>query len=211
MNNDSGNNGAQMPDERLIAAYRNASDETVPEHLDARVLHDARTAAQASAKVGWNSIFMRPLAFAALFVISLTMVLQLNDDYAPAIVDGSSTADLPATDTGGRIPVQAGGIADPSGSRQIASAAASSAERIRVATEQGNHHPNQRPNNSASSSTPDDGKSPAGTDSNACNETETGSPESWLACIDELEKNGRADDALREEQRMRDTFPDFRP
>ena len=55
MNNDSGNNGAQLPDERLIAAYRNASDETVPEHLDARVLHDAKTAAQASAKVGvWN-------------------------------------------------------------------------------------------------------------------------------------------------------------
>jgi hypothetical protein len=207
MTNETRSTDLPVSDEQVSVAYSAASNETVPNRLNERVLRTATDSTPDRNRTRWSVFFMRPFAFAALLIISLAMILQFNselNDQLQPVTEDEYRGDVPATDDGGRTAVQAGGISNPTGTQQIQDAAASGARNLRAIEELGSLHSNQQPSDvtkTLSEARP----------ASSCSEQQSRSPELWWNCIAELVHSGNQDAARHEKERLVKTFPDFTP
>ena len=205
MTNDTQSSDLSVSDEQISDAYRTASNETVPNRLNKRVLRTAADSMPGRDRKRWSGFFMRPFAFAALFVLSLTVIVQFNselDDQLQSVTEDAYRSNSPATDTGGRTAVQAGGISNPTAAQQMQDAAVISADNIPAIEEPGSLQSNQRPDDitrTLSETRP----------ATSCSEQQSRSPELWWDCIAELVRNGNQDAARHEKERLVKTFPGF--
>jgi len=96
---------ADLQDAPLTREYRRLSVETVPVRLDKKVLRAAAVAARARADRRWSLPF-KPLTILASLAVALAVAIQY------ASVEDSQVGEQRGG-IGERVPVQAGGIADP--------------------------------------------------------------------------------------------------
>ena len=208
MTNETRSSDLPVSDEQISDIYRAASNESVPNRLNERVLRTATDSIPGRNRTRWSGFFMRPFSFAALMIISLTMILQFDselDDQLQHVTEDTYRSAVPATDNGGRTAVQAGGISNPTGgAQQIQDAAASNARNLRAIEELGSLHSNQLPSDTTKTLSE---TRPA----NSCSEQQSRSPQLWWNCIAELVHSGNQDAARHEKERLAKTFPDFTP
>lgn len=98
-------------DEALSNEYQRVASESTPQRLDGAILREARSAVRRRPTSVWSP-FVRPLTIIASVAIALAIVLQFSElelSLQGEQMNGASD----------RLPVQAGGIADPG--RDVAS------------------------------------------------------------------------------------------
>lgn len=204
-------------DQLVSEAYREIAQEKTPEHLDRSILDTAAKSARPrySLLIRWT----RPAAWAATIMLSVALVLEISQ--TPELLQPKMDASAP--------------IGDPeeSAERDKRERVIKNAEDLAVQDmdllqrademaqirEGQNDQPAQLPPRqkeraaapAAAMSTkttlqsnisPEDDSSPCGTKA-------TAEPESWLACITELEAAGMTDIAREQRALLAETFPDF--
>jgi len=92
-------------DDVLSDKYRRIASESVPPRLDEAILREARRAIRGRSLTDWSP-FLRPLTIIASIAIALAIVLRFSE--LELSLQGEQV-----NGAGGRLPVQAGGIADP--------------------------------------------------------------------------------------------------
>jgi hypothetical protein len=190
MTTDSGGN-----DDRLVGeTYREAATERAPDHLNTAVMRNAAKAARP--RYFLLRTWTRPVAWAAVVMLSVGLVLELTQ--APVIhpVDESVMAEPAMNDSELRVSdtdmlEQAKEMArmqqGPNGEADLPAAAAI---------------PFSEKSALRSSATLVDAES-------GCDETARGEPQLWLECITELETAGHTDLASMEREQLAEAFPDF--
>jgi hypothetical protein len=196
MNQDSEHLSNTDPD--VSTAYRAIADESVPERLDNIVLRQAATRWQPLRKLvdGFES-WRRPLAFAAVFVLAFSMVLQFND----ALV---STTPNPLD-----------GLAEPGDSAtnaaEISALVEGSADQFQQQSRPSENVISQRYLNRPMPLAVGGTEAMRPEDIRFCDVEQTASAELWWACIEDLDRNGRSDDSASERELLINTYPDFVP
>lgn len=133
-----------MPDDReldeflsgrspISSAYRDASRETAPPELDAAVLAAARVPPRVPRRSRW----IRPLAFAATFVLSLGVLLSVwrEPGLRQQVVPGQSPASAPVAGPGKATTGEGATVPQPVGEMQPAEERAAPAEAAAVVRE----------------------------------------------------------------------------
>ena len=176
-------------DPRVSDVYREMATERTPEHLDQAVLREAASAARPRY---WRlRLWTRPAAWAAIVLLSATLLLQVSQvqppqDTVPAVLE----------------------LEDRAARRELAEPEAS-AERQRndlgsAAKATGTTVPRQeQPAAELFEAVAEQDAEPS------CDERARETPRSWLDCIAELEEAGLAAAADRERELLAETFPDF--
>ncbi len=171
-------------DPLVTRAYREVADERVPDKLNQAVL---RQAAAAGSTRYWRSrSWTRPMAWVATITICVALVLELTR-VPPA--NGPAIDSLPATPT------------EPAKTELMKRSARPLAAEP-VSQERKRDSAMQAPLESRMAAAQD-------REAPACDEDATATPETWLECIDELEKAGLADAARRQRALLAKAFPDF--
>jgi len=202
-------------DQLVSETYREIAQEKTPEHLDRSILDTAAKSARPrySLLIGWT----RPAAWAATIMLSVALVYEFSQ--TPELLQPKMDASAP--------------IADPeeSAERDKRGRVIKNAEDLQVQDmdllqrademariQQGqDDQPAQLPPRqkehapaaamSAKSALQSNDMLEDGT--NPCGATATAEPESWLACIMELEAAGLTDIAREQRALLAETFPDF--
>ena len=172
-------------DARISELYRDIARERAPEHLDKAVLREAARAAQP--RYSRLRLWTRPAAWAAVVLISATLLLQVSQLQPPhdSTVPAVEEAAIESLESAGR---------DDDMFRQAEDMA-----RI----QQG---PNEAPQPAALRAV----AAPASRSSApACDDDERAAPETWLRCILALEEAGMDEAAERERALLKEAFPDF--
>ena len=176
-------------DPRVSDVYRDIATERTPEHLDQAVLREAAAAARPRY---WRlRLWTRPAAWAAIVLLSATLLLQVSQvqppqDSVPEVLE----------------------LEDRAARRELDEPEAS-AERQRndlgnAAKATGTTVPRQeQPAAEMFEASADQAAAPS------CDESAREAPQSWLDCIAELEEAGFAAAADRERELLAETFPDF--
>lgn len=206
----------------LSEAYRALAGEKAPTHLDRAVLAEAASAAGAARPVRQLPAWLRPVAFVATAVLSLTIVLEVtrtNDQPPPAMPA--------ANETGGMAPRQNVDRVVPDGARKEEAQDSVPASDLSAAADAGGRL--QRADREARQLIPEDSSAelpsaaPAAPDAAAdrasaaadsgrfCSPRQSSSVESWWACIEQLRRAGNAEAADAEQALMQTAFPDFAP
>lgn len=196
---------ANIPDvdPQVSDAYRTSATETVPLRLDQAVLASARRVSRGAWQAAWLRGWITPTVFVATAVLSLAVV----HNYRQA---GSLPTPLTQTDgTKAAIGTPAQNAADG-----LATAVESTGMRIRELDDAAvSIIPGNKPVSAASeenrvfrSQLTDPLKV-----SRFCADEGASSPETWWACIEALERDGKSDDARSELELLLATFPDFEP
>jgi hypothetical protein len=196
MNRDNEHLSNTDPD--VSTAYRAIANESVPERLDSIVLRQAATRWQLLSKLvtGFES-YRRPLAFAAVFVLALSMVLQFNDalvSTTPIPPDGLAEPGESATNTG-----------------EISALVDASTDHFQQQSRQGENVISQGYLNKPMPLAVGGAEAMRPEDIRFCDVEQTASAELWWACIVDLDRNGRPDDSARERELLINTYPDFLP
>ena len=170
-------------DALVTRTYREAANQSAPEHLNRAILKQAATATRPrySRLITWT----RPMAWAATVVLSVALVLEVTQErfdnqVAPAAVVGAD--EFKPKDTG--MLERAGDMAEMQGgnNRDIDQVAPASLAASR---------------------------SPEGSIAAICSDDATAAPATWLECIEILEKAGLIEEANQQRQLLMATFPDF--
>ena len=216
-------------DTRVSAAYREAASDKAPEHLDRAILDEAGRAARPA--YARSRAWTRPLAWAATIALSVAIVLELtrvdvevhDKELAPARLQEPAALEEEAP----AAPVPATGTAAPVKSENVPEA------RLRNSSDS----PRQVPAEDFEMQDKDllrradeaaelrYGEEKADTNAAAdmalrsaalvaeappqCPEDATRDPETWLACIEELEAAGLTDAAAEQRRLLADAFPEF--
>jgi hypothetical protein len=193
-----GNEHLSNIDPDVSTAYRAIATESVPERLDGIVLRQAVTWSRPLRKlVACFESYQRPLAFAAVFVLAFSMVLQFND----ALV--SNTAN----------PLD--GLAEPgepaTNAAEISALVDASADHFRQQSQQSENVISQGYLNKPMPLAVGGAEAMRPDDVRFCDVEQTASAELWWACIVDLDRNGRPDDAVSERELLINTYPDFLP
>lgn len=199
------NDNADFTNAEVSDAYRAISAEKVPRALNETVLKIAADAAKRSKWRSWNFTFMNPVGFAAVLLISLTLLVHINTrDTLPG---ADSLTDVSAQDRplNGRKAVQAGGIPGPTASSPLSAAGNASGEHLRVLADD-TPHLQFGPTNDSGDSTVISNSS-SNNYLGLCKQESIQTATSWQACIDELRTSGREAEAEEETARMREIFP----
>jgi hypothetical protein len=196
MNQDNEHLSNSDPD--VSTAYRAIANESVPERLDSIVLRQAATRWQLLSKLGAGfESYRRPLAFAAMFVLALSMALQFND----ALV--STTAN----------PID--GLAEPGESAtnaaEISALVDASAGHFHQQGRQSENVISQGYLNKPMPLAVGGAEAMRPDDIRFCDVEQTASAELWWACIVDLDRNGRTGDSASERELLINTYPDFLP
>lgn len=231
------NNATGSEQDTLVSeTYREIAQERTPGHLDKAVLDAAARAARPrySLLTAWT----RPAAWAATIMLSVALVLELSQSpvtQAPKMdVLTPSDANEPAFEQRSDSPAQ-----DFEESAELMKRErvvqdtpeldvkdddllqrADEMARMQQGQSEQPAQPIPQPKERfaapaasaaiSSKSTLLNAAVPAD-DSSLCDETVTAEPESWLACIVELEEAGQTDIAREQRQLLAETFPDFKP
>lgn len=185
-------------DPEVTTAYRAIANESVPERLDAIVLRQAATLSRPLSKLVTRfESYRRPLAFAAVFVLALSMALQFND----ALVS--------------TVPNPTGDFAEPGESDtdagEISALVDASADRFQRQSRQGENVISQGLLNKPMPLAVGGAEAMGPEVIRYCDIEQTAYAELWWACVVDLERNGRFDDAASERELLINTYPDFLP
>jgi hypothetical protein len=182
------------------AAYRAAADERTPAALDAAVLEAARAGLGSSRS--WRDAWFRPLAFAAMFVLSMTLLQQFDDAGILSVPGGTIDIDGTVND------------ATPVSADYFEEASRATAEQIRQLEDAaGQATPEPSPPAVADAVVPvaitkSGSLLPA---ADRCNDEQRSETARWWRCIEELEKRGLTEAAELELQALLEAFPAFAP
>ena len=223
-------NESSRPDEQIVddtvrRVYRESAAETVPEHLNRRVLNEAGYAATLNKGRRWPAF--RPLAWAATVGLSLVLVMQvttLGPEPPPVSEspDYDAAGDLPAPELlRDRLGEVAPAAISPDEKRErldsstTMSAPAQGSRRVGKDRETAAGLAQQE---SAANGVPGQAFSvaPASSDAAAaalpsCDDEQRRDPESWQQCIVDLLDAGHRDGAIAEYLRYREAFPEAPP
>ncbi len=211
-------------DPEISALYREIATERTPADLDRAVL---KAAAVRPEPRTWNR-WARPAAWAATIGLSLAIVLEQTVFNAPAVIDPAELTNLPAPDG----PAEANGdgaftdSASATTLRESTDERAAARERAPAISSEALAAPDTGMLEQAEERARlrQDANLPAGAArlrsvaAEAFDADDTGyfcdagkrrSPESWLACILDLERRGLSDPARAEREALERTFPDF--
>jgi hypothetical protein len=220
-------------DSRVSEAYREASGEKVPEHLNRAILDEAKRASRP--RYARSRAWTRPLAWAATIALSVAIVLELTqveemdglmDDFAAPAVKEADEAELERQD----MPAEALEESLPSSPQRAKFRAepvkseADSAGRMQKS-------PDTPARISAEDFEPQDknllqdaeeaaelrhaepkASAPAMLRSMAapsCPDDARRDPKSWMACIERLEEAGLHEEAELQRRQLAEAFPDF--
>jgi len=193
-------NNSASGDERdalVTKAYREVANEQAPSHLDKAVLDAAAKAARPrySRLTAWT----RPAAWAATIMLSVALVLELSQ--TPVIQAPEIEALAPEMDADLLQRAEDMARVREGENEQPAQPVPQPKERV------------ASPDASFAISTKSELQSNVATadDSAPCDAQATAEPESWLACIVELEEAGLTDLAREQRTLLAEAFPDFRP
>lgn len=189
-------------DSRVSEVYRDIARERAPEHLDKAVLREAARAAQP--RYSRLRLWTRPAAWAAVVLISATLLLQVSQLQPPP---DSTPPQVPDFDEqAARHERQAPAVEEA----VIQSLESASRDDGLFRQAEDMARIQQGPNESQQPAALRAGAAPAsGTSAPACNDDERAAPETWLACILALEEAGMDEAARRERALLEETFPGF--
>ena len=211
-------NRDETVDPRVSAAYRELADERTPGHLDHAILNAARSAAGPK----WNKAvaWLRPAAWVATIGVCLAIVIEiaLLPEQEPAGLAPVSEDALPATATK-RRETAAPQAAEPAAARpaqkltrgvseerQGRADEAEALNRIQDMDAQGPVVKDETgPLLLQSAPAPASAQDLA--TERYCDESQTADPNTWLACILELERQGLLDAARLERDLLTRAFP----
>ena len=205
-------------DDKVSRAYREAARERTPTRLDAAVLDTARRGQRRSysTSIRW----LRPMAWAATIGLSLAIVIELSQVPEPDLVfdnlgepareaipadapvegvqpDAPLKRDRmhtpPAQKTPGIAPMAPPDVQNSLEQLKSAPAALDEADTAIVLDA------DLEPHTIGATGAP----------ARACNGAVVLSPESWLECIEDLERQGRSDEADEERRLLAEAFPDI--
>jgi len=182
-------------DAQVSAVYRDSAAVTTPEHLDTLVLR--RAASVARPPLGRMRSWTRPLAWAATIALSLAIVLEVARSPAP---DGTPLTPVPAmkrVDEPAAADTESGSPATRHPAEQDTTFGGSAAT-LPAAT--------RKLALPVAAQVSEETVEPA-----ACDADARSTAESWLACIEQLEKSGETAAADRERKLFVAAFPDFLP
>lgn len=214
--------GDSLVDPEISALYREIATERTPADLDRAVL---KAAAVGPEPRTWNR-WARPAAWAATIGLSLAIVLEQTVFDVPAVIDPADLTNLPTPDgpreaIGNSVPEDSAPARRESVDERAAASgqapaissealAAPDTGMLREAEERARLRQDANlPAGAArlrSVLTDEFDASDAG---DSCVAGARGSPESWLACILDLERRGLNDQARAEREVFERTFPDF--
>ena len=215
-------------DSRVSDIYRDTARERTPEHLDRAVLREAARAARP--RYSRLRLWTRPAAWAAVVLISATLLLQVSqlqppqDSIMPQVpgfeeqVPGRELPEPAGTIDARRFDDSPARTVGASGAPAIEEAAIESfesagrdAEMFRQAEDMARIQ--QGPNEALAEPRPAALRAVADQSARslapACDDAARAAPESWLACIHALEEAGRDEAARRERALLEETFPNF--
>lgn len=211
-------NTDEAVDPRVSAAYRELADERAPGHLDHAVLNVARGAATPR----WNRAiaWLRPAAWVATIGVCLAIVIEiaLLPEQEPAGLAPAPEHAFPASAT---KPLEQ---AAPQAAKPVAARPARKLSREKTEGRQERFqnddalHRNQDLDAGGAGMEeeiaplqPQSAPAPASAGELAeeryCDETQTADPNTWLACIHELEQQGLHEAAHLERERLAEAFP----
>jgi hypothetical protein len=225
-------------EEQISAVYQDLANERVPEQIDNNVLRMAKANAERPRYSRWVA-WSRPLAWAATVALCLAITLELTqppvfDDVAAESTPAENTApaalrapDLqkdkleqtpqkssPArsaakrtdsdseADSAGRMR-QYSDLAEADSIEEVTAAPAMAIE-VKEASEL------RRESQSFSAGYAASNAPAADMAVDECSEESRAEPESWLACINELEASGAVEAASRQRENLIEVFPDFK-
>ncbi len=191
-------------DPRVSELYRDVARERAPYHLDQAVL---RAAEQTARPRYWRlRIWTRPAAWAAVVLLSATLLLHVSQDEVPQDH---------ARATGTAAPPQSEPVAE-----LLEKAASQDADMLIRAEEMARMQqgPNEAPAASSAESIEEaviveaqafSSRARADAAGPSCDADARSTPESWLGCIAEFEAAGLDDAAEQERKLLEEAFPDF--
>ena len=219
-------------DPHVSAAYRELADERTPEHLDHVVLNAARGAARPrwSKAIAW----LRPAAWVATIGVCLAIVIEISllPDQEQAEFDSLPQEAIPAAAPAAEMrrleksrppstaaqkvqlqekpeSVEASDLprrADDSDAGTVPPRRESGLEEAETRVRQRAISDVQAPA-SILSTAPASNLAQETATERYCDESETANPNTWLACILELERQGLYDAARLERDRLAEAFP----
>jgi hypothetical protein len=194
-------------DSLVTRTYKEVANEPAPEHLDGAVLKQAADAARPRylKSISWT----RPMAWAATITLCVGLVLEITKEPVPVSTENSLPTD--------RIEVSASKL----GEFELAPVKANAPQTM---MEEEREIPVQRKRAAKMSMDlrQQDAVMPASAEAfaladapdlavPACGETEIATAESWLLCIERLEKAGRTDEANEQRALYKAAFPPLEP
>ena len=179
-------------DSRVSDIYRDVARERTPDHLDQAVLREAASAARP--RYSRLRLWTRPAAWAAVVLISATLLLQVSQLQPP---QDNLMPKLPDVD-------------EQAARHELLESADRDADIFRQAEDMARiqQGPNEAPQPAALRAR---SLEASRSSASACNDEERAAPDSWLACILALEEAGMDESARRERALLEETFPDFEP
>lgn len=177
-------------DSRISDIYRDIARERTPEHLDKAVLREAARAAQP--RYSRLRLWTRPAAWAAVVLISATLLLQVSQLQPP---QDSMMPQLPDFD-------------EQAARHELLESADSDADMLRQAEDMARiqQGPNESPQPAARRAfSTQQSRAPVP----ACDDEARAAPETWQVCILALEEAGMDEAARLERALLEETFPDF--
>lgn len=183
-------------------AYRRSAMDSTPNSLNERVLRIARQAVASRPSSPMSGPWLRPLAFAAIAVLCLSVILQFQGAGQLGVTSESPSdaADEPSASTN-------------HGAGDLAAAVETTGQRLRQLNSDAERlNANNKPIPSAateSASRPDAGIRPVDAESRYCEADARISANAWWLCIEELQKDGMDDAARAEMNRFKAVHPLF--
>lgn len=180
---------------QVSSLYRELAQEQTPDHLDTQVLKDAKKAARSG--YARSRRWTRPLAWAAMIMLCLAITLQVTRLPGPETLPPGlplGTADAPSSDS------EISTDTDTTDTLPAALAPKRSApSALRM--------PESSRSEKTGTGTARDAGDVGRTAAQNCDEETRKSVETWLACIERLEKNGFLAEAQEQRELLAESFP----
>lgn len=196
-------------DEAVARAYRELATERASATLNERVLRQAAHEAGRGYPrwIGW----LRPLAWAATVGLTLAIVIELGDTWAP---DGGTVTEmqpeeaLPPTASARREAAAGHGKDAPAERSRAAGDAAPASEAFAV---DGAPMMEQAADIAAARAGSGSEEHTAAREAPACDDKVRARADTWYQCIVRLRDDGHTETAERELEELKEAFPDFEP
>lgn len=197
-----GNTHEPLHDDLVAELYRELAQETAPERLDAQLL--AQAASEADRRRSGSPPWVRPFAWAATVGLTLAIVLEAARLPVPE-------PELPGSPASSRLP------AAPADAQRSDAEKAATTELLEATDMRSLREAEDIARSRIGASretlpaTTDAGPAAVRMQSAAmegCTDSDRSTPETWLSCIENLEREGLAELADTERDRLRKAFPD---